>query len=269
MDIGVAFTLKSVGTITGSSIVERPKPDGPSVWVIKFETSQKLPAYMSNLLEVARGNPKIFKGAQAALNDLRSIGIMNTNVQLTDISSFRANRFEWLYPWIRGMAEQGYDENRILNAFSVFNGTKLDLNNDNDVRLTRIIIQHALGQSDGKELEAYLPPVDVLDVRILKQIDDEGWFLCQAHCSNSDEDFTFLVSEVEEKKLRLLFTNHKAALCKLALFAAHQRNPWEYTDASVPQLTPGTHKTLVARFKLNAEDILAISGTEPSAETMV
>lgn len=269
MNIGIAFTLKSVGTITGSTIVERPDPDGPSVWVIKFETSEKLPTHMSNLLEVARGNPKIFKGIQAALNDLRSIGIMNTNVQLTDISSFRANRFEWLYPWIRGMAEQGYDENRILNAFSVSNGTNLDMNNDNDVRLTRIIIQHALGQSDGKELEAYLPPVDVLDVKLLKPTDDEGWFLCQAHCSNSDEDFTFLACEVEEKKLHYVFVNHKAALCRLALFAAHQRNPCEYTDASVPQPTSGTYKPPVARFKLNAADILAISGQEPGAATMV
>jgi len=268
VDIGIAFTLKSVGTIAGSTVIERPKPNGPSVWVVKFETNRPLPTHMSNLLEVARGGPKIFKGVQAALNDLKSIGITNANVQLADISSFRANRFEWLYPWIRGLAEQGYDEDRIVDAFSIYEGVKLDLKNDKDVRLARIIIQHALGQSDGKELEAYLPPVDVLDVKILKPTDD-GWLLCQAMCSNSDEDFTFLASGVEEKKLRYVFADHKAALCKLVLFAAHQRSPQSYTDASAQQTTPGVYTPPVARFKLDAADIHAIRGAERGAETTV
>lgn len=269
MDIGIAFTLKSVGTITSTTVIERPKPDGSSVWIVKFETNRPLPTHMLDLLEVARGGPKIFKGVQAALNDLKSIGITNTMVQFAGSGSFRFNPFEWLYPWVRSLAEQGYDEDRIVSAFSTYEGIKLDLANDDDVTQARVVIQHALGQSDGKTLEKYEPPVDVLDVKIIKPTDDGGWFLCQATCSNSDEDFTFLVSGVGEKQLRYVFADHKAALCKLVHWCAHQRIPQGYTDASALQPTPGTYTVPVAKFRLDAADIQAIRASERGAATMV
>ena len=267
MDIGIAASMFAVGAIAHTKVLERPQPDGPSAWVVKFEMNKPLPSYMSNLLEVARGGPKIYKSVQAALNDVKTIGITNTEVQLVDATSFRANRYEWLYPWVRSLAGQGFDEERILGAFSTYQGVKLDLANDADVKLARIIIKHALGLSDGKELEAYLPPVDVLDVKFLKQT-DEGWALCQASCSNSDEDFTFLVRDVPEKTLRYAIADHKAAFCKLVHFTAHRRHPQEYTDASAPQDTPGVYKPPVASFLLDAGDIHAIRNSTPGAETL-
>jgi hypothetical protein len=253
MDLGQALSMHHVGAITGVVVIERPTADG-SVWLVEFKTAKSLPAYLSPLLEVARGGPKIFKGVQAALNDVKSVGVTTATVQFTAAASFRANRFEWLYEWIRGLREQGYDEEGILDAFATNPGTRLNLDDEAAVKQTRIIIRHALGQCDGKELEAYLPPIEVLDVKYLKET-DEG-HLCQGLCPDSQDNFTFLVSlDVPAKKLRQVLADRKPALCKFALVAAHQRYPQEYTDPDSPAPATGVYRPPVAAFRLTSNDI--------------
>lgn len=257
MELGQAFSMRHVGAITGASVIERPSQNG-SVWIVEFQLAAPLPSHFSNLLEVARGGPKIFKTVQAALNDVKSIGVTSPTVQFTTSDSFRANRFQWLYEWIRGLPQQGFDEDRILQAFSTNPSINLDLNDAAAVKLGRIIIQHALGKTDGKELEAYMPPVEVLDVKFLKPTDDG--YLCQAFCADSEENFVFLVSlDVTEKKLKYVLADRKAALCKFALFAAHQRHPQGYTDPDDPHpMINGVWHPPAAKFRLTLIDIECI-----------
>jgi len=253
MDQSQASAMRHVGAVIGAKVIERPTSDG-SVWIVEFVFSRPLPESLSNLLEVSRGGPKIFKGVQAALNDLKSIGLANATVQFTAADSFRANRFEWLYEWIRGLHQQGFDEEKILSAFTTNPATHMNPDDPAAVKLGRIIIQHALGRSDGKELEAYLPPVEVLDVRYLR-LTDEG-HLCQAICADSDEDFVFLVSgDVPEKDLKSLLSDRKAAVCKYVLVAAHRLHPQAYTDSESHQPASGPYTPPVASFRLTSTDI--------------
>lgn len=253
MDLSQAMAMRQVGAVTGAKVIERPTSDG-SVWIVEFIFGQPLPESLSNLLEVSRGGPKIFRGVQAALNDLKSIGIANAVVEFTAADSFRANRFEWLYDWIRGLHQQGFDEERILSAFRTNPATRLNPDDHAAVKLGRIIIQHALGRSDGKELEAYLPPVEVLDVRYLR-LTDEG-HLCQAICANSEEDFVFLVgADVSEKELKSLLSNRKVSICKYVLVAAHRLHPQAYTDPEIRPPASGPYTPPVASFRLTSSDI--------------
>jgi hypothetical protein len=266
MDLGQAYSMRHVGAITGATVVERPTVDG-SVWLVKFQVRNPLPSHLSTMLEVSRGKPKIFKGVQAALNDVKSTGVTNATVQFTGAAFFRRNRFEWLYEWIRGLPPQGFDEEKILAAFATNPATRLDLNDAEAVKLGRMIIRHALGHSDGKELEAYLPPIEVLDVKYLKAT-DEG-HLCDATCADSTEDFKFLVSlDVPEKKLRKVMAVHKGALCKFVLVAAHQRYPQCYSDPDQPAPTNGIYTSPVAAFRLNASDIGYVCEATPGADTL-
>jgi hypothetical protein len=267
MDIGQAFSMRHVGAITGATVIERPTANG-SVWIVEFVVSKKPPAFISTLLEVARGGPKIFKSVQAALNDVKSVGIANPTVQFTAAESFRANRFEWLYEWIRGLPPQGYDEEQILQAFTTNPATRLDLADDAAVKLARIIIRHALGQCDGAELEAYLPPVEVLDVRFIKAT--EKGYLCQATCADSSEDFKFLVSlDVPEKTLKYVVADRKSAMCKFVLVAAHRRNPQGYDDPDIPPPATGAYSPPVAAFKLTLGDINCIRELSPGADNII
>jgi hypothetical protein len=253
MDINQALAMRQVGAVTGAKVIERPTGEG-SVWIVEFIFNQPLPESLSNLLEVSRGGPKIFKGVQAALNDLKTIGMASATVQFTAAHSFRANRFEWLYEWIRSLHQQGFDENRILSAFTTNPATHLDPDDPAAVKLGRIIIQHALGRSDGKELEAYLPPVEVLDVKYLR-LTDEG-HLCQATCANRDEDFVFLVgADVPEKELKSLLSDRKVAVCNYVLVAAHRLHPQAYTDPDTGPVAPGPYTPPVASFRLTRSDL--------------
>jgi len=268
MELAQAFSMRHVGAIIGAAVIERPTANG-SVWVVEFQLGAPLPSYLSNLLEVARGGPKIFKTVQAALNDVKSIGVTNAIVQFTASDFFRANRFQWLYEWIQGLPQQGFDEDRILQAFSTNKSINLDLDDPAAVKLARIIIRHALGESDGKELEAYLPPVEVLDVKYLKPT-DEG-YLCQAFCADSKEDFIFLVSlEVAEKTLKYVLADRKAALCKFVLIAAHQRYPQMYTDPDQPApMIDGVWHPPAAAFRLTLNDINCVRALPPGAADLV
>lgn len=271
MELSQAFSMRHVGAIIGAAVRERPTADG-SVWIVEFELGTPLPPYLSNLLEVARGGPKIFKTVQAALNDVKSVGVASATVQFTSASSFRANRFQWLYEWVQGLHQQGVGEEGILEIFSKSSHIKLDLNDPAAVKQSRAIIRHALGQSDGKELEEYLPPVEVLDVKFLKPT-DEG-YLCQAFCPDSKEDFVFLVAlDVTEKTLKYVLANRKAALCQFALVAAHQRPPQGYTDPDDPKpIVNGVWHPPVAKFRLRSDDIACIrslpaGATRPAPST--
>lgn len=267
MELAQASSMKQVGAITSATVIERPTAEG-SVWIIEFQPSTSLASHVSNLLEVARGTPKIFKTVQAALNDVKSIGMTNTTVQFTEPHSFRANRFQWLYPWIQSLSQKGYDEEAILHAFAEFQGVRLNLEDTEAVKMTRIIIQHALGKSDGKELEAYLPPVEVLDVRFVKST--QAGYLCQAYCANAEENFAFLVSlDVSEKLLKAVLNERKAALCKLVLVAAHTRNPYGYTDTEQSAETNAIQKVPVAAFKLTLSDIDSVRTLAAGASDLV
>jgi hypothetical protein len=268
MELGQAFSMHHVGAITGATVIERPAANG-SVWVVEFQLGAPLPSYLSNLLEVARGGPKIFKTVQAALNDVKSTGVTNATVQFTVSDFFRANRFQWMYEWIQGLPQQGFDEDLILQAFATNKSINLDLNDPAAVKLGRIIIRHALGKSDGKELTAYLPPVEVLDVKYLKPT-DEG-YLCQAFCADSKEDFIFLVSlDVSEKTLKYVLTDQKAALCKFVLIAAHQRHPQMYTDPDQPAPTiNGVWHPPSAAFRLTLNDIDCVRALPLGAADLV
>jgi hypothetical protein len=117
-------------------------------------------------------------------------------------------------------------------------------------------------------LEAYLPPVEVLDVKFLKRT-DEG-YLCQATCPDSQDDFTFLVSlDVPEKQLRQAVTHCKSALCKFVLVAAHRRHPQVYTDPDIPAPTSGVYQPSVAAFRLNRDDISHLVEWSPAGDNLI
>ena len=177
---------------------------------------------------------------------------MSATVQFDSADSFRRNRFEYLYDWIRFCYQEGHDEEWILKAFETNPATLLQPGDEKGKKLAKIIIQHALGKSDGKELEAYLWPVEVLDVKYLKPT-DEG-HLCQATCP--DEDFTFLISlDVPATQVKSAITNHKAAMCTFALVAAHYRYPQGYTDPDSPGKSPA------AKFRLTRDDVNYLSSS--------
>jgi hypothetical protein len=252
MEFAQALSMFQVGAITGATAIEKPTEEG-SVWVVELIFGTQLPPHLSGWLEVARGGKKVFKSIQAALNDIKNIGVMSATVQFGSADSFRRNRFEYLYKWIQSLYQEGYDEEGILKAFETNPATSLQPGDEKAVRLAKVIIQHALGKSDGKELEAYLPPVEVLDVKYLKPT-DEG-HLCQAACP--DGDFTFLISlDVPIAQVKSTLTNHKAAMCKFTLVAAHCRNPQGYTDPANPSRPPA------AAFRLTSDDINYLSASD-------
>lgn len=74
MDFSQALSMFQVGAITGATAVEKPTQEG-SVWVVELIFRTPLPAHLSGWLEVARGGKKIFKSIQAALNDIKNIGV--------------------------------------------------------------------------------------------------------------------------------------------------------------------------------------------------
>jgi hypothetical protein len=251
MDFGQAISMFQVGAITGATAIEKPTEEG-SVWVVELTFRTPLPPHLSGWLEVARGGKKVFKSIQAALNDIKNIGVMSATVQFGSADSFRRNRFEYLYGWIRSCYQEGHDEEWILKAFETNPATSLQPGDEEGIKLAKIIIQHALGKSDGKELEAYLSPVEVLDVKYLKPT-DEG-HLCQATCP--DGDFTFLISlDVPATQVKSALTNHKATMCAFALVAAHYRYPQGYTDPDSPGKSPA------AKFRLTRDDVNYLSSS--------
>lgn len=252
MDFAQALSMFQVGAITGATAIEKPTEEG-SVWVVELIFRTPLPPHLSGWLEVARGGKKVFKSIQAALNDIKNIGVTSATVQFGSADSFRRNRFEYLYEWIQFCHQEGYDEEGILKAFETNPATSLQPNDEKGKKLAKVIIQHALGKSDGKELESYLPPVEVLDVKYRKPT-DEG-HLCQATCP--DGDFTFLISlDVPVTQVKSALTNHKAAMCKFVLVAAHCRNPQGYTDPEKPGRSPA------AAFRLTRDDINSLSASD-------
>lgn len=249
MDYAQALSMFQVGAITGASAVEKPTEEG-SVWVVELIFRTPIPSHLSAWLEVARGGKKVFKSIQAALNDIKNIGVMSATVQFCAVDSFRKNRFEYLYEWIRFCHQQGLDEEEILKAFETNPATSLQPGDEKGVKLAKVIIRHALGKSDGKELESYLPPIEVLDVKYLKPT-DEG-HLCQA--THPDGEFTFLIGlDVPVAQVKSALINHKAAMCQLTLVAAHCRNPQGYTDPETPGRSPA------AAFRLTGDDIHYLS----------
>lgn len=249
MEFAQALSMFQVGAITGATAIEKPTQDG-SVWVVELIFRAPLPSNLSGSLEVARGGKKVFKSIQAALNDIKNIGVTSATVQFGSADSFRRNRFEYLYQWIRFCYQQGLDEEGILKAFETNPTTLLQPGDEKGTKLAKIIIQHALGKSDGKELESYLPPIEVLDVKYLKPT-DEG-HLCQA--THPDGDLNFLISlDVPVAQVKSALANHKAAMCKFALVAAHCRNPQGYTDPETPGRSPA------AAFRLTLDDINYLS----------
>lgn len=174
-------------------------------------------------------------------------------MQFGSADSFRRNRFEYLYEWIRFCHQSGYDEAGILKAFETNPATSLQPGDEQGAKLAKIIIQHALGKSDGKELEAYLPPTEVLDVKYLKPT-DEG-HLCQA--THPDGELTFLIGlDVPFADVKYALTTHKAAMCKFALVSAHYRHPQGYTDPENPGRPPA------AAFRLSSDDIKCLSASD-------
>jgi hypothetical protein len=231
MDIGQAFSMFHVDAILSAKVIEKPALSR-SVWVVQFEMRKEPPLYITTSLETARGEEKIFKSVEAALKDLKNIGFTDVVISMSTVENFRRNRFEWLYEWIVGLHEQGWDEERILQAFETCPATHIDLSNEKEVSLAKAIIGHAVGRTDGKELEAYLPPIDVLDIKWLKTV-TEG-YLFQAICPDSAENFYFLIeSSLSEKQLSRLVSTHKDVLCKRVLVAAHTQHPYQVSDSEI------------------------------------
>ncbi|MGA7157752.1 MAG: hypothetical protein WBY53_12935 [Acidobacteriaceae bacterium] len=252
MDYAQALSMFQVGAITGAKAIEKPTEEG-SIWVVELIFRTPLPPHISGWLEVARGGKKVFKSIQAALNDIKNIGVASATVQFGAADSFRRNRFEYLYEWIRFCHQQGYDEEGILKAFETNPATSLQPGDEKGIKLAKVIIQHALGKSDGKELESYLPPIEVLDVKYLK-LTDEG-HLCQA--THPDGDFVFLISlDVSLADVKSALSNHKVAMCKFTLVAAHYRNPQGYTDPETPGRSPA------AAFRLTRDDLHCLSAND-------
>ncbi|MFJ2388627.1 hypothetical protein [Pseudomonas koreensis] len=79
MDIGQAFSMFHVGAINGARISERID-EGRSTWSVQFDMAKQLPSHLSTHLETARGGKKIFKTIEAALSDLKTIGLEEVTV---------------------------------------------------------------------------------------------------------------------------------------------------------------------------------------------
>jgi hypothetical protein len=85
MDIGQAYSMFHVDAIKGAVLIEKPLPEKKSSWIVKFEMNKPLPRHLSDSLETARGEEKVFRTAEAALKDLKTIGVTEVAVRLSNV----------------------------------------------------------------------------------------------------------------------------------------------------------------------------------------
>jgi hypothetical protein len=164
------------------------------------------------------------------------------------------NPNEYLYPWIQGLDQHCFDEQKIVEAMSTVNGGNIDMTKKENADLALLIVRHALGKSDGKELEALYFPSAITEVTVIKAV-PEG-HLCQAACSDRRHDFTFLVEHaVSDKILKDVAKNHTGGFAKILQSALRERNPYGYTDADYPQPDPNVRRPPCAKFLLVQNDL--------------
>lgn len=80
MDLALATAYCSSGFIKGATIVEGPASDG--TYYVELDYSNAVEKSQSRWLETSRGNRKLFKTVQSALNDIKSIGFEKASVLL-------------------------------------------------------------------------------------------------------------------------------------------------------------------------------------------
>lgn len=80
MDLALATDLRSSGIIKAATIVEGPVSNG--TWYVEFACPIEFELSNSRWLETSRGNRKLFKNVQSALNDINSIGLTKASILL-------------------------------------------------------------------------------------------------------------------------------------------------------------------------------------------
>ncbi|OHX37002.1 hypothetical protein BJL95_20125 [Methylomonas sp. LWB] len=80
MDLSLATAYCSSGSITAATIVEGPVSEG--TYYVEFACPIEVEKSHSRWLETSRGNRKLFKNIQSALNDIKSIGLEKASILL-------------------------------------------------------------------------------------------------------------------------------------------------------------------------------------------
>jgi|GEM_PF-5272003 len=150
--------------------------------------------------------------------------------------SWKRNPYEYLYGWIVGMRDEGFDHEQIMEAFKTCPTTKMDANDQDQLKLADVIIRHALGQASDQEIEMYCHPTEVIG---FKQIGKcaEG-YIFMAHTTEDEDDFHFLVEEdaidgaSSLDEVRNVLMRFEEQVCRLLLYKSHTQSPYGVTGMS-------------------------------------
>lgn len=159
---------------------------------------------------------------------------------------WKRNPWSYLYDWIRGLDQIGYDQEKMLEAFEAMPYTRLDRRNPAEVEFAMVLINDALGKLPHGEIDKYILPSDVIGFSPSHE-ESEG-YVFSAHTPEGEEDFFFLVEKdvfpkatsIEQVMAELAMKS--AIVNKLVLQRYHTRHPYELDN----------HK--VAHAKLSAGD---------------
>ncbi|WP_312140504.1 hypothetical protein [Atlantibacter hermannii] len=157
--------------------------------------------------------------------------------QEIEIMGWKRNPWAYLYDWIRGLHQSGYDLDDMLLAFEKMPYTKLDRKNEEEVAFAKVLIADALGQLPFGEIDKYILPSDVIGFSPAF-VDSEG-FVFTAHTPKGEDDFLFLVSpkafpqETTLDGVMRRLAAQSAIVNKLVLQRYHTRPPYQLGTAGM------------------------------------
>lgn len=144
--------------------------------------------------------------------------------------SWKRNPYKYLYEWIQGLRDQGYNHDQILKAFETNQATRMNPDDVDQVTLADVIIRHALGEAADSEIEKYCTPTDVEDFEVVGEC-HEGYAF-KARTPDNEDDFYFLVdknavSTAESiEDINFILEQQKDRVCNLVLYKSHIQHPY-------------------------------------------
>jgi len=150
---------------------------------------------------------------------------------------WKRNPWSYLYDWIRGLEQAGYDQEKMLNAFEVMPYTRLDRNNPEEVEFALVLINDALGKLPYGEIDKYILPSDV--VGFSPAFDSSEGYVFTAHTPSGEKDFLFLVEknlypgakDIDQVMAKLAMKS--SIVNKLVLQRFHTRHPYSIGNGEV------------------------------------
>lgn len=150
---------------------------------------------------------------------------------------WKRNPWSYLYDWIRGLQQAGYDQEKMLEAFEVMPYTKLDRTNPAEVEFALVLINDALGKLPYGEIDKYILPSDVIGFS--PAYDDSEGYVFNAHTPDGEEDFLFLVEknvfhdakDIDQVMAKLAMKS--AIVNKLVLQRFHTRHPYQLGNGKI------------------------------------